>query len=71
MTKIYYDIFINDDCIAKEMPFTVADILIKGLLQTYPEDYTMEITLKMTEKCIEYLKSINNDNSENLSSKES
>ena len=49
--EIYYDIFIGDVCVAQEMPFAVADILIKGLLQAYPEDYTMAITIKMTERC--------------------
>lgn len=54
--EIYYDIFIGNECVAQEMPFTVADILIKGLLQTYPEDYTMAITIKMTKRCADLLR---------------
>ena len=44
--EIYYDIFIGDECVA----------LIKGLLQAYPEDYTMSITIKMTERCAALLR---------------
>lgn len=54
--EIYYDIFIGDECVAHDMPFVVADILIKGLLQAYPEDYTMSITIKMTERCATLLR---------------